>query len=308
MTANDRDASSPANRHERRSALSLLRGDRGIGLAELLVFMAVLAVLGTAVVRMVLVTGNGVMRVDARDRSTQALTVALDSMTKTLQSAYKRAAAMQVMYSGPLRTGSPEVTTKGAASGIEMTFTAELGDPGGASLVHWYVDERNDLIEERIAPDPFTDHKNTYRYETQPLFRKVLVSNVAIPRVGQRPIFSYYGPESTSRINNSNDPAMPLEDVDKERVMAAQISLTVRQPGPHGTPASMQNFIIMPAAVRDLITPMNWPTRPADTTPPPDDTCVDCGGLPELREPVNPGGGSDGGVVTEPTGPPRGLS
>lgn len=290
------------------SPFSRLRpaGDAGLGLSELLIAMVLVAVVGGSVVATFTRSTDSMQRTDLRNRSTQELTVALEQMTKLLKSTHHRSSTDTsfVDRSQKFRSGDPEVELIGTTSGVETAFYANIGHPNGPALVHWYVDTDLRLIEEITPHDPV--RSRTMVHDTMPVQRRILLHNVVMPGVGQRPLFSWFGAESPHRLNH-NDPYRPLTHKKMLSTVAVQINLTVRPPNHRGVAISVQGFTQVTNEMRQLTGPPNWPVPPSDDTPIEEDICTTCGGVPPVRTAPEPGCSGCGGDSTI-TGPVAGLA
>lgn len=283
-------------------------GDSGFGLSELLVVMVLAAVVGGVVVTVFTRSTDSIQRTDLRNRSNQELTVALEQMTKLLKSTYRseKRDSSFVNYKSEFRSGNPEVLINGTQSGVETSFYANIGDPNGPALIHWYVDTDLRLIEEITPEDP--RHDRTITHNTRPVQRRILLHNVVMPGVGQRPLFSWFGPTSSTRLNGE-DPYLPLHHDLVRSIVAVQLNLTVRSPQRHGAAISAQTFTQITSDMQQLTSPPTWSTPPSDDSPISETICTTCGGLPVVRETEAPcvSCSSSGGGTTV-TGPVAGLA
>ncbi len=270
-------------------------GADGFTLVELLVAMILTGLVGALVLRGFLTTSDGLSRADYRNRTTRDLAVVLDHMTKVLQSA-QRPYRDRSRWSGDgYPSGNPPVIIPGNSSGVEATFTADLGDPRGPSLVHWFVDSQKQLMEETVAADPGTA---SYHYSSQQPRRRALASNVVLPQGTERAIFSWFGPQSSALLN-PGDPTARLSASGRAAAMAVEITLSVGEPARRNV-ATAVNFVVMPAALATLPEPPNWPTQPENPAPPPVGGCGTC------ITATSPGPSSSPTSTTTVTGPAPG--
>lgn len=273
-------------------------------LAELLVAMTLIGVLGGSLFQVYSVGLNTFGRTEATNQTTQKLSVALDYMTKVLQSGYRRSGGSHVLAYQTIRTGDPEYETRGTQNGIEITFYSDLGVNDRPSLVHWYLDANNDLIEEITHADVTTATTEIPDFDTQPIKRRVLVSGLVAPKVGERALFAFFGSGSASRLNSDNT-CKPLTFQQTTTVVAAQINLTAL-PTKNAFPVSMQNFVVLSEIESELLKSPNWSSQPSDTNPmATSDDSNPCGGMSTERTYMIPPGG---GGTSMPNGPVAGMS
>lgn len=281
------------------------RGDAGISAPELLITMVVSLICLSLVVGFAITSTDAVHGTDLRTRSTQELTVALEHMTRMLRSTFR----VQESDS-PLLRDVDKIRTYGQTekitpthSGVETAFLSNIGSPNDPVLVHWFVDTDRNLVEELTHRDP--GDTSWPDYNVSPIQRRVLLSNVVLPAVGQRAIFSWFGPR-TSSVLNQNDPYLPLTRENVRQVVAVQINLSVRPATARAKITSMRAFTPLAEDIASLRVAPSWATPPSDDRDPPDGTCQNCGGMPLTRAYEESGGGGGGGSSV--VGPVAGLA
>jgi type II secretory pathway pseudopilin PulG len=296
-------------------------GEAGFSMAELVIAMGLLSILGVAVAKSYLATSGGFELADSRNQTLREVSVALDGMTKTLQAADPAYATAGVLVSpgNDIRTGDPLHTTKVRNSGIEITFTADLGDPTGPSLVHWYVDDAQQLVQETTPPNNTSAVARNYNVKA--VTRRVLATHIVVPGLGERPIFTYFGVQSAKVLNANPDPQVALGYGNTTATVAVQISLTAGLAGRMANVSTLENFVIMPGAMRKLTQGTNWSGEPTNPLPPPTSQCTaNCVAdptptapttLPPSTFPAGTGAPTTSKPVPpqpKPIGPPAGLS
>lgn len=289
----------------RRILRATLPGERGFTLVELSVVILLTGLIGAAVVRSFVSTTQGLQKTDFRNRALSEVTVAMDHMTKVLQSARAGNANDSVLSAptSPIRTGDPVQNSYAFNSGLQATFKADLGNPIGPSLVHWYVDQQLRLIEEITQPDYASAVATDYN--TKVPTRRVLLTGVVVPASGRRPIFSWFGANSTAPLNNNPDPNVPMTREVRSVVMAVQLYLRASGSAPSSEAVAAENFVILPGAVEEL-GPAPWPTAPRSTLPPAD-PCSVCP-TPAAVVVATPAPAGPAPAPPAPNGPVAGLS
>lgn len=250
--------------------------DGGFSMVELLIGMTLLTVLGAAVLRSFLTVTEGVQTTDFRNRSLAEATVAMDTVTKVLQAGHPEGTTASVLLNpgGPLMpTGSPPVDVAVKQTGIETWLMANVGHPGGPSVVHLFVDDSRQLIQETIAPDASTTFRRSYN--NNPPVRRLIASGIVVPRTGERPIFTYYNAQSPVPLNTDPDPTVGMTSFFRAMAVAVNISLTVNPSDKPGLAVTSENFVALPGAFHDLPAGTVWTTPPQTTLPPPSG-CSSC--------------------------------
>jgi prepilin-type N-terminal cleavage/methylation domain-containing protein len=149
--------------------------DRGMTLVELLVSMGVFTVLGLAVMATTITTMRTTRNTSARNDDLNKVQVAMDAMTK-----YIRTAAQP-----PVPSGVAASTAMISAGPTDIQFYG-YDKPGAApSLIRYYVDGTNRLIEERT---PTSQCTAPYTWAAANKQTRVLATNLS---TGQT-IFVYH--------------------------------------------------------------------------------------------------------------------
>ncbi len=253
--------------------------DGGWGLADLVVTIGLLGLVAAAVAATTIRSYDTLLANTQRNGGTLKIGVAFDSLTNVVQSSTKLTDAGGVLLDPiAMNTGSPTTSTTATSSGVEATFTARVRPGDEISLVHWYVDTNRKLIEEVSAPDT----PGGFTYAASVPTRRVIAEGVVLPAYGDRPLFSWFAPTSSTPINDP-DPYVPLTRAQVAGVAGVLLSFTLEEPGPAAKRSTMQNFAMFSSAVHNLPNAPQWSSAPTSTRDEPKAGCPTCAGLPPLR-------------------------
>ncbi len=269
-----------------RAMLARGRADAGFTLVEVSVAIVIFAVIGATVMNSFLSGSNAIVRSDARNRSTEQLTNTMNQLTKVFQSAYRLQDGGKVLPEEgvPFWAGSPAVQRTPTNSGVEATFYADLGNAQAPAIVHWYVDADLNLVQEVLRSDE-SPARPGWEYTKEAMERRVLASNVVLPSVGERPLFSWFSSASNVALNFT-DPYKALTDSKGTDIAGVQISLMLKADNKADVKPAAENFVALPAVMFDLTEGPSWPSSPTNPAPLPEGTCDACGGLHEPEPPA----------------------
>ena len=294
--------------------------DSGLTLVETLVAVSLFTVLGSLVLgcALALMTLNGGSIV--LNNAASQLTVATGTIGNKFRSAnrfYDAGDTGAVVGSSPAAgvdnadpyyspfykgCGAAPTTVQAISTGNELWMFADLGNPFGLSVVHYYLNVNADLVEEITPPNgKYFYTYNGNKYSGVGMTCRIVARGVITPGSGFRPLFTYYATNAIYPLNTIN-PNDPIGD-SANKVAAIEVSLTIQGRGRGKRPVTSSLFVPFPQAIQDQqATGPGWVVPPTNPYPPPG-TGAAAGVVP-----APPAPSPAGAPAAPPQNPPGGLA
>lgn len=291
----------------------------GLTLVEVLVATTLFTILSACILTVFLAATQLDNSITAMSTSTSELTTAGSRIQRVITTAKPRSSTTGVFISttSPLPAkwnnntlyegcGTNQHPVQAYTAGNRIWMYADLNADYGLSLVHYYLNTNNELVEEVTHPDS-TNTPDAPRYSTNRTCR-TLAHNIVPPRTGETPLFTFYNPTSSKPLNSSN-PERPITSTTSRATAAIEVSLTHRDTNTrNSTPVTTREFIPFNSLGTSTGPTGSWVYPPSNPAPPPGCT-TGCTTTPQppTPRPTTPGTGGNGNNNPQPPNPQPSL-
>lgn len=207
-----------------RKLLALRRDERGMGLPEIIVAMALLTVLMTLVLTAVVSFSRVMTKDSAANDSTNVAAIGMNELTRVIRAG----TTVPVPAS---TTPLPVFTAAGHESVTLHAFIdTDSSTPKPVKVQFSVHPTTRDLVETRWDSYPTPSRPTYWSFHTTPSYERVVARMIVAPAAGERVLFSYYRINDTTKAEEQI--TLPASGVmsadDRARIVSVEVTLKVQ--------------------------------------------------------------------------------